>query len=93
MYVCIRHLDMGAVNTYLRQSVQHSEIPNPGQMDKASLAEMYLQKLDAEQCIEGDQRVAATVLRSALEGLRSELQAARAAMHVLAYGLNQEALG
>lgn len=62
-------------------------------MNKDSLADHYLAKLDAEQCIEGDQRVAATVLRSALEQARNDAQAARAAMHVLAYGLKQEALG
>lgn len=62
-------------------------------MDRNSLAEHYLSKLDREECIEGDQRVAATVLRSALEGLRSELQAARVATHILANGLQREALG
>lgn len=62
-------------------------------MDRNSLADMYLDKLDREQCIEGDQRVAATVLRSALEQARNDLQAARTAAHILAHGLQREALG
>lgn len=62
-------------------------------MDKASLAEHYLAKLEKEECIEGDQRVAATVLRAALEQARNEAQVAQFAAHILANGLQQEALG